>query len=98
MLVMWFQCQVLHESFAGHKDADADIPLEVVEEGSRLVEELLRTWASRTTAHDGEDVVMADDEDDSPEAQLAELRQCVEQFRPQLEQNLWAQRLLETLA
>jgi DNA mismatch repair protein MSH2 len=33
-------------------------------------------------------------DDVSQEAQLAELRQCVEEFRPRIEQNAWVQSLL----
>ena len=41
---------------------------------------------------------MEDGEGDlSPEAQLEELKKCVERFRPQVEQNLWARRVLESL-
>ena len=80
------------------REIDADIPLEIVEEGSKLVEELLRTWSAKGAVHDDDDVVMADDDDDTPEAQLAELQKCVEEFRPRLEQNLWAQRILESFA
>lgn len=82
---------------AENRDVDADIPPEVIEEGSKLVEELLRTWAKSGPLQDSGDVVMTDN-DDSPESQLAELRKCVETYRPRLEQNLWAQRLLENLA
>ena len=45
-----------------------------MEEGTKIVEELLRAWAS-SSGNDGEDVVMADASADlSPEEQLAELR------------------------
>ncbi|KAI0689572.1 muts domain V-domain-containing protein [Cytidiella melzeri] len=88
----------LEDFNADRREIDADIPSEVIEEGSKLVEQLLQTWASQTPVRDGEDIVMADGEDElGPEAQLAELKKCFEQFRPQLEQNLWAQRLLESL-
>lgn len=77
-----------------------DVDPEVVEEGTKLVEELLRTWAARTSGHDGEDVIMADGDEDSgdPEAQLAELKHCFEQFRPQLESNAWVKQVLAMLA
>lgn len=74
--------------------AEPDLPEEVVEEGTQIVEALLRAWAN--SGQDGEDVVM-EDEDDTPEAQLAELRKCVEQFRPKVEGNTWAQSLLVSL-
>ena len=78
------------------REIDADIPPEVVEEGSRLVEELLQAWVSTTSG--GEDAMDVDgQQEQSPEEQLEELKKCVERFRPQVEQNLWAQRILESL-
>ncbi|OBZ78347.1 DNA mismatch repair protein msh-2 [Grifola frondosa] len=85
------------EDFNTDKDtSESDLPTEVIEEGTKIVEELLRTWASNTSGHDGEDVVMMDD-DASPDAQLEELRRCVEQFRPRIEGNPWVQRVLASL-
>ncbi|KAG1815227.1 DNA mismatch repair protein [Suillus subaureus] len=63
---------------------------EVTEEGIQIIEELLKKWASESSADD-EDVMM---DDVSHEAQLAELRRCVEEFRPRIEQNAWVQSLL----
>ncbi|KAI9065630.1 DNA mismatch repair protein [Trametes sanguinea] len=83
------------EDFSAHK-TEPELPPEVVEEGTRIVEELLRTWAETQSGNDGEDVVMAD-EDSSPEAQLEELKRCVEKFRPQIESNPWAQHVLTSL-
>ncbi len=67
----------------------------MIEEGTKIVEEMLRAWASRS-ADDGEDVVMGD-EHASPEEQLEVLKRCVEQFRPKIESNPWAQSLLASL-
>lgn len=77
-----------------------DVDPEVVEEGTKLVEQLLKTWAGGASGQDDEDIVMADDEEDlgDPEAQLAELKKCFEQFRPQLEGNAWVKQVLSTLA
>ncbi|RDX54685.1 DNA mismatch repair protein [Lentinus brumalis] len=75
--------------------AESKLSPEVIEEGTKIVEEMLRTWASKST-DDGEDIVM-DDDDVSPEEQLEELRRCVEQFRPRIEGNAWAQGLLASL-
>lgn len=77
-----------------------DVDPEVVEEGTKLVEHLLKTWAGGASGQDGEDVVMADDEEDlgDPESQLAELKKCFEQFQPQLEGNAWVKQVLSTLA
>ena len=79
-------------------ESEMDVDPGVVEEGTRLVEQLLKTWVARTSAQDGEDVVMVDgDGVDESEAQLAELKRCLEEFRPQLEGNLWVQKVLATL-
>ena len=77
-----------------------DVDPEVVEEGTKLVEQLLKTWAGGASGQDDEDIVMADDEEDlgDPEAQLVELKKCFEQFRPQLEGNAWVKQVLSTLA
>ena len=78
-----------------HEKAEPELRADVVEEGTKIVEEMLRAWTSRSD-HDGEDVVMAND-DLSPEEQLEELKRCVEQFRPRIESNPWAQSLLASL-
>ncbi|OSD08187.1 DNA mismatch repair protein [Trametes coccinea BRFM310] len=83
------------EDFSTHK-TEPELPSEVVEEGTRIVEELLRTWAETQSGHDGEDVVMGDEEP-SLEAQLEELKRCVEKFRPQIESNPWVQNVLASL-
>ena len=68
---------------------------EVIEGGVQIVEELLKTWASRAPAANDEDVVMADDL--SPEAQLAELKSCFSAYQERLENNAWVQSLLASL-
>lgn len=83
------------EDFNADK-GEPELPAEVVEEGTQIVEELLRAWAATQGGHDGEDVVMGDEEA-SEEAQLEELRLCVEQFRPRIEGNPWVQSVLATL-
>ena len=96
------------------KEHDAALDAATVEEGTALVEELLKTWSSTSsTSTADEDVEMADDADaatgtnaggegddaeDDAEAQLAALRRCVEQFRPRLEGNAWVQQVLASLA
>lgn len=71
---------------------------EVIENGVQIVEELLKTWASQTpsasAAHD-EDVVMSDDL--SPEAQLAELKNCFSAYQERIDSNPWVQSLLTSL-
>ncbi|KIM69472.1 hypothetical protein SCLCIDRAFT_1207895 [Scleroderma citrinum Foug A] len=81
------------EDFAVGQDSQPEHSDEVTDAGMRVVEELLRKW-SQSTSTDGEDVVM---EDVSPEAQLEELRRCVEEFRPQIERNAWVQTLIASL-
>lgn len=82
------------EDFAVGQHPQQEHSDEVTEEGIRIVEDLLRKWSESTGGDDGGDVIM---EDISPEAQLTELRRCVEQFRPQMEQNAWVQSLLDSL-
>lgn len=69
--------------------------MEVTEEGIKIMEELLRTWSSQDPQKDGEDIVMSDDL--SPEAQLDQLRQCVNSFRPQIENNEWLRSVINSL-
>jgi len=65
---------------------------EVTEEGIQIVEELLRAWASNA---DGDDVIMSDDL--PPAAQLQRLKDCVDAFRPRIENNAWLQSMLTSL-
>ncbi|KAI0746952.1 DNA mismatch repair protein [Daedaleopsis nitida] len=82
------------EDFNQEKN-EPELPPEVVEEGTKLVEEMLRAWVAKSGL-DGEDIVMGDEEA-SPEEQLEELKRCVEQFRPRIESNAWAQGILASL-
>ena len=66
----------------------------VMEEGIQIVEDLLRTWAESTSGTDDEDVVM---EDVSADAQLEELRRCVQAFQPRIEGNAWVQSMISAL-
>ncbi|PBK98891.1 DNA mismatch repair protein [Armillaria gallica] len=85
------------EDFGGADDSmDNDMPVDVTNEGIAIVEELLSTWAASQT-QDGEDVVMEDIDDVSPEVQLEELKRCFDDFRPKIEGNAWLQFLLATL-
>lgn len=59
-----------------------------------IVEELLRTWTS-STAQDGDDIAMGDAAD--PDAQLVQLKRCVQEFQPRIEGNTWVQSLLTSL-
>ncbi|KAI6001586.1 DNA mismatch repair protein [Pisolithus orientalis] len=82
------------EDFAVGQHPQQEHSNEVTEEGIHIVEGLLRRWSESTGGGDDEDVVM---EDVSPEAQLEELRRCVEEFRPQIERNAWVQSLIVAL-
>lgn len=70
---------------------------EVVEEGTKIVEELLQAWAANSSQADDEDIVMADDDEPDAAAQLAELKVYFEQFQPRLESNAWVQSVLGSL-
>lgn len=82
------------EDFAVGQHPEPQHSDEVMEEGIQIVEDLLRTWAGSTAGVDGEDVVM---EDADADAQLEELRRCVEAFRPRVEGNAWVQSMMSSL-
>ncbi|KAF8067657.1 DNA mismatch repair protein [Lyophyllum atratum] len=85
------------EDFGTDKASEEDaMPAEVTEEGLQVMEDFLRAWSSQTSVGDGEDVVMVDADED-PEAQLQELRKCMEDFRPRIEKNRWLQSVLGSL-
>ncbi|KAJ6491405.1 muts domain V-domain-containing protein [Mycena vitilis] len=81
------------EDFGGEKHIDSGFSAEITDQGINIVDELLSAWAQPTG--DGEDIVM---EDDSPEAQLEELKRCVAQFQPQIEANPWLVSILGSLS
>jgi len=86
------------EDFSDGKAAVSNTPSQqVIEEGSKLVLDFLQKWSSEHSANDAidEDVVMTDDI--SPEEQLAELKRCFEEFRPDIERNGWCQSVLASL-
>ncbi|KAJ3554127.1 hypothetical protein NM688_g3265 [Phlebia brevispora] len=88
----------LEDFNADNSDLEHDLSPEVINEGNMIIEQVLRTWASRTSGHDDEDVDMdASDPEVSPEAQVRQLRECMEEFRPKIEGNAWVQRTLATL-
>jgi len=91
-VVSGFNHRFLSEQAASQ---DSQFSPEVIENGVQIVEELLKTWASKpSTAHD-EDVVMSDDL--SPEAQLAELKNCFSAYQERIDNNAWVQSLLTSL-
>ena len=69
----------------------------MVDEGSKIVEEVLREWAQRCAAdgQDGEDVIMDDDE--KAEKDIATLKECMGKYQNQIEGNPWIQSLIATL-
>ena len=79
-----------------NSELEAGLSVEEIEGGNKIIEQLLRTWTSRLSAQDVEDVNM--DVDESPESQVEELKKCVERFKPQIEGNAWVQRVLASLS
>ncbi|KAI5890640.1 DNA mismatch repair protein [Schizophyllum commune H4-8] len=75
------------------KRSAPEAPPEVTEEGLKIVEDLLKQWAGEP---DGEDVEMAD-VDDSPEAQLEELKKIVNAHKEQIEGNEWLKKVITAL-
>jgi DNA mismatch repair protein MSH2 len=57
-----------------------------------IAEELLKTWTSRMAS---DDLCMT--EDLSPEVQIGELKSCVDEFGPKMQNNRWIQTLLDSL-
>ncbi|KAJ7233828.1 hypothetical protein C8J57DRAFT_1480223 [Mycena rebaudengoi] len=78
----------LDQSFGIHVAQLANFPENVVKLARRKADEL--EDLEESGGADGEDVVM---EDDSPEAQLEELKRCVAKFQPQIEANPWFEKL-----
>jgi len=71
---------------------------EVMEEGTAIITEFLRTWASRTEEVDDDgDQVMMLPTHDYTERQVAELRRCFDEFKPRIEGNAWCQSVLSSL-
>jgi DNA mismatch repair protein MSH2 len=72
-----------------------NIPKEVAEEGMQIVEDMLRTWTSRTAT--SQDVMEVDGEvgELDVDAELTALRSCFEEFKPKAEGNAWVQSMLQ---
>ncbi|KAG8936053.1 MutS-like protein [Tulasnella sp. 408] len=92
------------EDFGGESDQPAAKHSKAeTDEGTQIVQEVLRDWVSRTSGlasveGDG-DVAMAssDAPEMSVEQQLEVLKQCFEEHRSKLESNPWCRTLIETL-
>lgn len=88
-----------HISLVEEGHDESRFPAEVIEEGTKLVEEILKDWSSQLSHQDGEDVVMEDgdvDEND-PETELQALRSCFGKYQPRIESNPWVQHLIASL-
>jgi len=85
------------EDFTNKDQNEPVFPPEVVDEGTKLVEQVMREWSSTLGEHD-EDVMMIDVDDDDPAQQLDQLRQCFAKYRDRLEGNAWVKHLLSTLS
>ncbi|KAN0065878.1 MSH2 protein [Thecaphora frezii] len=84
------------------------MPVEVTAQGTALIEEFMKTWAARSEALAGASSDEAMDEDEEgavspskrrridPERELQELRKYVEEFRPRIQANAWASKVLES--
>lgn len=71
-----------------------DISDELTNEGIDIVRELLREWGEGSVDHD-QDVLMRDADD--VDAEVVELRRCIEKLRPRMEHNPWFQSLIAAL-
>lgn len=85
------------EDFGGEHKREYTHPQEVTDEGSKIVEEFLTTWATQCAAAkaDGDDIVMETDED--VDREIAILKETLEKYRDRIEGNPWVQSLLATL-
>ena len=77
------------------------MPRDVTEKGTALVEEFLRTWAARSAAlgaqaRDGMDVDGEPRRKVSPQEEMDELRRTVDEFRPRCENDPWVRAVLES--
>ncbi|KAG8922287.1 MutS-like protein [Tulasnella sp. 418] len=91
------------EDFGETENVFAQHSSEEIEEGTKIIQEVLRTWAERSghKADADGDVDMDGGEkvDDAAVAQreLEVLRRCFEEFKDQVEGNAWCRTMLETL-
>ncbi|TKY85515.1 hypothetical protein EX895_005677 [Sporisorium graminicola] len=65
------------------------LPEDVTKQGAQLIDEFLTTWAERTK----KDAKRARPD---PESELQELKRVVDEFRPRIEANAWAAKVLES--
>ncbi|KAH7916001.1 DNA mismatch repair protein [Hygrophoropsis aurantiaca] len=81
------------EDFSTATDMEQNYSNETIEEGMQIMEELLKKWAN---SEDDGDIVM-DDLEISSDAQIEELRRCVETFKSRIENNPWLQSTISSL-
>ncbi|SPO24558.1 probable DNA mismatch repair protein MSH2 [Ustilago trichophora] len=67
------------------------LPEDVTKEGAALIDEFLKTWASRSAGEAGTKRAKMD-----PKEELQELKKVVDEFRPKIQANAWAAKVLES--
>lgn len=72
---------------------DEDISPVAVDDGIKIMEDMLYKWASDA---DGEDVMMSED-GLSPEVQLQDLQKYLETYHTRIEGNQWLQSVIASL-
>ncbi|KAF7291906.1 DNA mismatch repair protein 2 [Mycena indigotica] len=82
------------EDFGGEKHHDTGFSQDVTEEGIQILEDLFTAWSADSSDTDGDDILMGDD---SPEAQLEQLKRHITKFQPKIEANPWLSAVLESL-
>jgi len=83
------------EEFNKGTESTNQVSPEVQDEGITIIESLLHAWSSRTSTSD-DDAMIVDGEENNldVQAQLNELKKCVEEFQPKIQGNAWVQSLL----
>ncbi|KAF8310100.1 putative DNA mismatch repair protein MSH2 [Clavulina sp. PMI_390] len=67
-----------------------------MDDGAKLVEEFLQSWAASQSVQDGDDVVM-EDADSQAARKLKSLQTCYAQYKDRLEANPWCMDIIESL-
>ena len=68
------------------------LPEDVTKEGAALIDEFLQTWAARSTGDSSAKRSRLAD----PNEELQELRKVVDEFKPRIQANAWAAKVLES--
>nr|WJN24902.1 MSH2 [Tranzscheliella williamsii] len=88
------------EDYEGDETSMLDsLPEEETKAGAALIEEFMKTWAERSAGPSAADAAEAEHEArkrsrPDPQAQLDQLKRTVEEFRPRIEANAWAAKVL----